>query len=296
MKRTQTIVAIVAIFLCLLCGCVATPKYVKIIFRQDGFSDVVRNIPYGQDVTGIPTPQPVTGYDVSWENKNLSSVTQDTIVHAVLTPKEYTVTLDPNGGYCSQSTVKFKYGFAFSLPVPSRNDFVFVGWFNGESRFDNGVWNTDSDVTLTAKWASAEEFIVVTFRQQGFADRTVQTARGTRPEIPEPQAVRGYTVKWQTVDWSKVDANIVVEAELTPNKYTITYELGGKNDAIIETYTQQVTFDSVFSLLEPQCETAKFVRWIEKQSGATIEDGVWSIDGNVTLVAVWEDEQWSDFH
>ena len=46
-----------------------------VTFRQgDGHPDVVRIVKKGAGVTDIPTPQPVLGYNVSWENVDLSNV------------------------------------------------------------------------------------------------------------------------------------------------------------------------------------------------------------------------------
>lgn len=298
MKRIICI-PIVAVLLCacILCGCTVSPKYVKITFVQEGFSDVVRNIPYGQAVTGIPTPQSVKGHTVVWENVDLSMMTTDTVIHAIVTPNNYTVTFDANGGICDEMSSTFTYGCEFSLPKATRNGYVFAGWFDGDAQFNDGVWNTDYDLKLVAKWIKEDEYLTVTFVQDGCADITrLVKVGGAVTDIPVPQSVHGYKVKWEDVDLSCVKTNITVHAVTTPNTYTITYNLQNKQGATISSLTQQVVFGQSFVLLTPSCPTSNFVKWLDETTQQAVENGVWSIDGNVTLIAVWTDEGWSDFH
>lgn len=292
-------IPIVAVLLCacILCGCTVSPKYVKITFVQDGCPSVVRNIPYGQAATGVPTPQSVKGHTVVWENADLSCMTTDTVIHAIVTPNNYTVTFDANGGICDEMSSTFTYGCEFSLPKATKNGYVFVGWFDGETQVSGGVWSTDYDLTLVAKWTKEDEYLTVTFVQDG-CDNIVRTVKAgdALTDIPEPQPARGHTVKWEDVDLSCVTSNITVYAVATPNTYTITYNLQNKQGATISSVTQQVVFGQSFVLLTPYCPTSKFVKWLDETTQQAVENGVWSIDGNVTLIAVWTDEGWSDFH
>lgn len=298
MKRVIGIL-IFAVLLCacVLGGCKTQTKFVKITFVQDGCPDVVRNIPYGQAATGIPTPQPVKGHAVVWEEVDLSCVTADTIVRAVITPNKYTVTFDANGGTCAEMSATFTYGYEFSLPKTTRNGYVFVGWFDGDTQFSSGIWNTDHDLTLVAKWITEDQYLSVTFVQDGYDDivRTVK-AGDALTDIPQPQPVRGYTVKWGNVDFSCVTSNITVHAVATPSTYTITYNLQNKQGATMSSVTQNVVFGQSFVLLTPTCTTSKFVKWLDEATQQVVENGVWNTDGNVTLIAVWTDEGWSDFH
>lgn len=295
MKKSSSFLCVVLLFACVCCGCF-DGGYVKVTFKQDGFADVVRNIPYGEDATGIPVPNPVKGYTVTWEDKDLTSLTSDVFVYAVLTPNKYTVTFDPNGGYCSKNTEIFTYGFNFSLPNATKSGCVFVGWYYGETRIVDGAWEIDDNITLVAKWADAKEYVNVTFRQDGFADVVVQTLKGTAPQLPVPHEKKGYTVVWQDVDWANVTSDIVVNALSTANKYTITYNLGDKTDAAVSSASQEVTYDAAYRLLVATCDSAKFVGWRIDGSDEILSDGVWNIDRDVTLIAVWLDEGWTDLH
>ena len=71
---------------------------------------------------------------------------------------QYTITFDPNGGTVSttQRTVYENKGVG-NLPVPTRNNYYFGGWFN----YDEGVYynsksSINRDITLKAIWNSID--------------------------------------------------------------------------------------------------------------------------------------------
>lgn len=85
---------------------------------------------------------------------------------AVLTPsygaKSYVVTLNANGGTVSSPTQMVTYDSLYTLPVPTRDGYEFIGWYtsadkSGIKRTDEKgaaltKWNTASDATLYAIW------------------------------------------------------------------------------------------------------------------------------------------------
>lgn len=76
--------------------------------------------------------------------------------------KEFTVTFDSSGGTEVQS-VTVKEGEKINEPnKPSKatldEQYKFVGWFNGETKWDFGEDVVGENITLTAKWEKGEEF------------------------------------------------------------------------------------------------------------------------------------------
>ena len=71
----------------------------------------------------------------------------------VWTAKTYTVTLNTNGGEGATS-ITVTYGEAYELPTPTRTDYIFEGWYQGDTKVENvGVWTlTGASIELTAKW------------------------------------------------------------------------------------------------------------------------------------------------
>ena len=71
------------------------------------------------------------------------------------TATELKVTFDPAGGSVSETTHTYKVGSTFdSMPTPTRTDCVFVGWYNGDTKYTvNSKVPVVATMTLTARWA-----------------------------------------------------------------------------------------------------------------------------------------------
>ncbi len=132
----------------------------------------------------------------------------------------------------------------------------------------------------------------VTFSQEGCLDvvRYVTEGNGLdESRIPQPKAVTGYTVEWETVDLSSVTGNIVVNAVAIPNEYTVTYQLSeelGESFKTETSLTQTITYDSQYTLAEVQRYGYSFVGWTGEY-GTLPQTGVWKTADDVTLTATW---------
>lgn len=130
----------------------------KVTFRQSGQPDKVYNVLDLADfVEAFPDVVPVENYDVAWEEKQLTRVTEDVIVNAVITPTVYKITYILDGGTMPadaprQYTIETE---TFDLPVPQRDYYSFEGWY-AEETFANRVvqvsQGSTGNVTLYAKW------------------------------------------------------------------------------------------------------------------------------------------------
>ena len=61
-------------------------------------------------------------------------------------------TSDAEYSYGSSFTMQVGYGEEFTLPTITRPGYTFLGWYNGNTKVESGVWNIASNVTLTPKW------------------------------------------------------------------------------------------------------------------------------------------------
>lgn len=130
----------------------------KVTFRQSGQPDKVYNVLDLADfVEAFPDVVPVENYDVAWEEKQLTRVTEDVIVNAVITPTVYKITYILDGGIFPynapwQYTIETE---TFDLPEPQRDYYSFEGWYT-EDTFANRVaqvsQGSTGNVTLYAKW------------------------------------------------------------------------------------------------------------------------------------------------
>ncbi|MBO5304263.1 MAG: InlB B-repeat-containing protein, partial [Clostridia bacterium] len=103
-------------------------------------------------------PSEMTGYDLTW---NLSSyyVTEQFKIFtaSTVTPKKYTITLNTDGGNLSNNKFTATYDKAYTLPIPTKTGYTFVGWYYGSKVMSgkDGValeYKYAQDVTYKAHW------------------------------------------------------------------------------------------------------------------------------------------------
>ncbi|MCK9543735.1 MAG: InlB B-repeat-containing protein [Novosphingobium sp.] len=108
------------------------------------------------DLDGTPPANPsrigysFTGWDISYEN-----IVVDSDITAVYDPIEYTIDFETNGGNLISSQY-LNYGDSIEKPSdPTKEDYIFVGWYINESLTKSINFNTYTvvdDITLYAKW------------------------------------------------------------------------------------------------------------------------------------------------
>ena len=120
---------------------------------------------YHKDGDEVTLEKPVRdGYTfVGWTGTDLSERTMEVTIPsgsygdreytAHWEANEYTFMLDANGGKVETTTVTAKFDDEYRLPVPERDYYTFVGWYNGETEYQDGAWFIGDNVNLTAKWA-----------------------------------------------------------------------------------------------------------------------------------------------
>lgn len=100
----------------------------------------------------------------------------------------YTITFDAAGGVISKHTQTVTFDADIVLPIPVREDYPFLGWYNGEQKIEDGKWTIDSDVTLKARWRSH-----VTVSSKGVIIGLSEFGK-TKTEIEIPSEVEGISV------------------------------------------------------------------------------------------------------
>ena len=84
-------------------------------------------------------------------------IKNDITLYAHWTVNKYTITLDPDGGQITNSTIEIEYGANYSLPEqPTKQGYTFSGWFRYENQnyqvTNSTIMNVASNHTLIAKW------------------------------------------------------------------------------------------------------------------------------------------------
>ena len=153
-----------------------------------------------QSVSSLMPKVAWDGYDfVRWvkadgtEFKSASMVTEDVTVTAEWRAKTYTVTFDPAGGVLAEGegSREVALGSALGeLPVPTRADYLFDGWFtaaqDGEKIDESTTLSTPGDVTYYARWTVDPASLRVTLTldagegifEGGQGTTTVELAKG----------------------------------------------------------------------------------------------------------------------
>ena len=132
--------------------------------------------------------------------------------------KKYTVEFDTNGGTTIES-IKIKKGEALSsFEEPTREGYIFVGWYYNDELFDLNTKINDN-IKLVAKWQEKRDDIetfVIKFDTQGgntIANQIVE--KGNKAAKPADPIREGYTFKGWYVDDKEFDFNDEITSDLT---------------------------------------------------------------------------------
>lgn len=142
---------------------------------------------------GCPSSMTVTypGSKTQWDKIN----GKDELLNIPLVCNKLEATFDPDNG--KPKVTKFidndkNSKFAELVPEPTKENYTFAGWYNGNEKFDFTTVPT-GDVTLTAKWNINQYTVQFVSEHGSFADQTIEHGKLIKTDkltIPE---VEGYT-------------------------------------------------------------------------------------------------------
>ena len=269
------------------------------------YDTVSIKVTYGSSYT-LPTldrdEYVLTGWSENDGKDKVESATWNIPYSVTLTPmwegKEFTVTLDPNGGTVSSTSVNVKYNDEYTLPTPVWAGHTFSGWYNGSQRVStSGTWRNKSDMTLVASWDT--DVYSISYNLDGGTNGGNNPAEYTVYDeftLEAPTKV-GYTFVGWTYDGQTTPVlDLTIAAGTTGNKtytanwtadtYTVTLDLNGGTMSGSTTIT--VTYDGSYSLPSNVTKVGyTFAGW-SKGSSPFDSEGIWQIaDDDVTLTARW---------
>lgn len=211
--------------------------------------------------------------------------------------KLYTITLDANGGTCDYSSVQTIVGRDIELPVPTREGYVFDGWYCNKEPVTK--LDTAGDITAVAQWSPDIRVFKMTFNANGGqCDTQSKTIRLYEPFGTLPVPVRnGYIfVGWYTgndINSTHITSDavhttredVVARALWSKEKYTLTFDANaGKCDTTSKSIYKGQPYGE---MPVPEMAGYTFVSWY--YDGAPINSTTpLKENGNHTVVAKWK--------
>lgn len=212
--------------------------------------------------------------------------------------KQYTFTLNANGGTVSNSSISATYDSSYTLPVPTRDYYIFAGWYDGTMQYENGILDKAGDITLTAQWIPVSYTITYnlsngTNSSQNPNDFTVESSKISlmNPTKTGYKFLGWYGDSSCSNQITEIAAgsheNVSLYAKWEIINYTITYNLNGGTIS----GTKKTTFtvnDLPLVLPTPSKWGMLFLNWSKDTFNGEIISEITEL-GDVAVVASYMD-------
>lgn len=210
-----------------------------------------------------------------------------------------TITFDPNGGVCEESTRIAYSGYEIgSLPTPTREYYTFSGWYTAGGTKVSATSVFTADTTLYAHW-TGKQYTISFDPNGGNCDTATMTARVGEKVGTLPTPTRSYYsfTGWFTAasggaeitaDYiQNHDSNLSVYAHWLAHTYTVTFDPNGGTPT---PEPKNVSVDSPIGVL-PEPERAYYVLngWYTERTGGIkiTKDYSQSVPDPLPLYAQW---------
>ena len=222
-------------------------------------------------------------YTITYLDTKLITGTKDAFVYAKGETYVQNVTYDEN----------------YDLINYERTGYAKTGWFNGDEKFDGGIWNLTNDVTLYVDWQIVTYYItyVLDGGTNDESNPTTYTVESPTIGLTAPAKTAYSFAGWFTDrdftnEITEIGAgsfgNKTIYAKWTPVVYEIVYELdGGTNDE--NNPTTYTVKSPTIEFAAPTRTGYTFNGWYAQKdfSGNNVTELSQGSYGNVTLYAKW---------
>ena len=151
-------------------------EYTVTFLKADGTVLTTKTVKHGQKMDNVPNVSEAgtqAGKHASkWDTDTNQVVTGNMTIKPLFSSNTYTITLDPGVNGLETKSKNVVYGERIGdLPVPSRNRYVFKGWYLDNTEFTaNTTYNMDHDITLKAKWVEEARVKLFIYRNGNTKD------------------------------------------------------------------------------------------------------------------------------
>ena len=182
--------------------------------------------------------------------------------------------------------------FTELVPEPTKENYTFAGWYNGDKKFDFTTVPT-GDVTLTAKW-TAKDYEVSFVTEHGKAPASQNVPYNETADDPGTLTAEGYTfIGWYTDDTydtefdftQPITGNTTVYAKWTAKNYEVSFitEHGNAPTSQNVPYNEPATDPG--ELTE---DGYTFIGWYTDDTYDTEFDFTQPIKSNTKVYAKWK--------
>ena len=242
---------------------------------------------------GCPSSMTVTypGSKTQWDKIN----GKDELLNIPLVCNKLEATFNPDNG--KPTVTKFidndkNSKFTELVPEPTKENYTFAGWYNGNEKFDFTTVPT-GDVTLTAKW-TAKNYEVSFITEHGKTPTSQNVPYNETADDPGTLTEEGYTfIGWYTDDTydtefdftQPITGNTTVYAKWTANDYEVRFitEHGNAPTSQNVKYNNPATNPG-----ELTAEGYTFIGWYADEAHKTKFDFSTPITGDTKVYAKWE--------
>lgn len=182
--------------------------------------------------------------------------------------------------------------FTELVPEPTKENYTFAGWYNGDEKFDFTTVPT-GDVTLTAKW-TANDYYVSFVTEHGDPPTSQNVKYNGTAKDPGKLSEEGYTFDgWYTddnystkFDFTKpITSNTTVYAKWTANDYEVRFVTEHSDAPASQNVKYNGTASDPGKLKE---EGYTFIGWYTDATYTTEFDFTKPITGDTKVYAKWE--------
>lgn len=289
---------------------VAAWEAIKVVVTFDpdnGQGSFEEETTYGGTVA-TPTVPVKTGYTfLGWYDSNdlPFNFSEPLYANASVTAKwqviTFTVTFNSDGGTAVPSQT-VNYGGLASVPTPppTKTNYAFAGWYDGNGNLYDFSTPVTANVNLTAHWESA---YVIQFNANGGSPvpATQYILPGGMITEPSPAPSRtGYDWNYwayNNVEWHfATDApsgDMTLDGIFTVHYYTVSFDTGGAPSSVVTPADQSIAYNT--SAVDPWQTPQQYLS--PDDDHMYISDG-WTLNGvdydftthvtsDITLVAKW---------
>ena len=245
-----------------------------------------QSVIYGSDIVA-PTPPIIKGYTFTGWSQTFTNINSNMSINAIYKINTYTLTFLTEGGLAIEPISNIEYNSTITLPIPSKEGYIFKGWFTGNTVNDGHFTNltkVKDNITLYARWES-RIFTVKFVDIDDIILKEVKVFSGESAVAPTAPEITGYTFTGWTQQFVNVIRDTIAKATYSINQYTITFD--SNDGSLVETITQDYGTE-VIEPTEPTKEGYTFVGWYVDAEFTTSYTFKTMPGDDITVYAKWQ--------